>query len=116
MGASFFTTISHGNTIGEAFDEAVRRAQYDHGHSGYTGTIAEKPGYYEFTFESLDRALEVHRLYNEWSDEMTEAERRDAVGAELWDRITEVCEQKWDPCAAIKIDDNTWVFFGYASC
>ena len=45
MGAVTFSDTMNGKDVHEAFCEAVRQAQYDHGHSGYTGTIAEKSGY-----------------------------------------------------------------------
>ena len=42
MGATNFCDIGKGRTIEKAFAAAVDQAQYDHGHAGYTGTIAEK--------------------------------------------------------------------------
>jgi len=42
MSAETFFHFSSGNTAQEAFIAAVEEAEYDHGHSGYTGTIAEK--------------------------------------------------------------------------
>lgn len=45
MGANTFLTEARGSTAQEAFDSAVAAAQYDHGHSGYTGTIAEKSSF-----------------------------------------------------------------------
>jgi len=42
MGAEVFFTTAKGRDADDAFDEARRRAQYDWGHAGYTGTIAEK--------------------------------------------------------------------------
>lgn len=47
MGANDFETTALGRTPGEAFDAAHAEALYMDGHGGYTGTIAEKPG---FTF------------------------------------------------------------------
>lgn len=42
MGAEQFFTVSLGRNPHQAFDNAVRDAQWNHGHAGYTGTIAEK--------------------------------------------------------------------------
>ncbi len=42
MGAVDFTHASYGKTPEEAFKTAQEEARYDHGHAGYTGTIAEK--------------------------------------------------------------------------
>lgn len=38
--------MSNGKDFWEAFSRAVDNAFYDHGHSGYTGSICEKPGAY----------------------------------------------------------------------
>lgn len=45
MGAVDFTSYGFGRDAREAFIQAVQQAQYDHGHAGYTGTIAEKGSY-----------------------------------------------------------------------
>ena len=42
MGACDFYDIGFGKTAKKAFADLVSQAQYDHGHSGYSGTIAEK--------------------------------------------------------------------------
>lgn len=48
MGATTFETYGLGKTASEAFANARERALYNYGHAGYTGTIAEKPGYVLF--------------------------------------------------------------------
>lgn len=47
MGGTTFEHYSWGKTPREAFDAAVEEAAHDHGHAGYTGTIAEKDGFVE---------------------------------------------------------------------
>ena len=42
MGACDFGVRAKGKTAKEAFNNAVEEAQYESGHGGYTGTIAEK--------------------------------------------------------------------------
>lgn len=42
MGATNFHYTSSGPTAQEAFTNAVKEAQWEYGHGGYTGTIAEK--------------------------------------------------------------------------
>tara|TARA_E500000331_G_C16877171_1_gene548858 strand:- start:100 stop:411 length:312 start_codon:yes stop_codon:yes gene_type:complete len=42
MGATNFYCKSKGTTATEAFNKAVKEAQWESGHGGYTGTIAEK--------------------------------------------------------------------------
>ncbi len=45
MGASAFYTIAKADTAEAAFHIAKQEAYWDFGHAGYTGTIAEKPGF-----------------------------------------------------------------------
>jgi hypothetical protein len=46
MGASEFSTYAFGKNAGDAFSAAVSEAQYQHGHGGYSGTIAEKHNFH----------------------------------------------------------------------
>ena len=45
MGATNFATIAFGKDAAEAFRTAQERSLHEHGHNGYTGTIAEKSGF-----------------------------------------------------------------------
>lgn len=49
MGATTFQTYGYGKDVREAFLQAKQDALYWSGHGGYTGTLAEKPGYHLFT-------------------------------------------------------------------
>jgi hypothetical protein len=60
MGAETFETFGYGKTAQEAFSVARKDAQYEHGHGGYTGTIAEKQN---FTVIDLDAEI-AHTI--EW--------------------------------------------------
>lgn len=42
MGGCDFMFKVKGNDLNKAFSEAVDQAAWEHGHGGYTGTIAEK--------------------------------------------------------------------------
>lgn len=45
MGATEFAIDNTGKTAGEAYDTQVDSDRYNFGHSGYTGTMAEKDGF-----------------------------------------------------------------------
>lgn len=45
MGATNFADDNFGKTVGEAYRKQVDSDCYNFGHSGYTGTLAEKDGY-----------------------------------------------------------------------
>lgn len=53
MGASTFVEVAVGPTVKEAFDRITDQARYEHGHGGYTGTIAEKHGFREFALPEV---------------------------------------------------------------
>ncbi len=42
MGANSFTEVGYGKSVAEAFDAAAEQARWEHGHGGYSGTLAEK--------------------------------------------------------------------------
>lgn len=98
MGANTFITEARGSTAQEAFDSAVAAAQYDHGHGGYTGTIAEKHDFVKIATV----------------DTLAEAEA-------LADKIIDACDpridDKWGPAGCINIRDGAvhFLFFGWAS-
>jgi hypothetical protein len=55
MGATTYYQISAGETASTAFRSAVEDAQYQSGHGGYTGTIAEKSTFTMATADALSR-------------------------------------------------------------
>lgn len=98
MGAETFTTPSRGHkTAKKAFHDAVEQAQYDHGHAGYSGTIAEKHYYV-----MIDVPKEWKGRPYDYADHLLD---------EGDDRI----ENKWGPAGCIKVSDDEWLFFGWAS-
>ncbi len=102
MGAEQFKTAQYAATVKEAFAAAVEQAQYDHGHSGYGGTIAEKDEYVIIT----DTGGRTRQEANALADQLF----RDEDG-----RI----DDKWGPAGVIRFDEPDrepgWLFFGYAS-
>lgn len=95
MGADEFLVVSRGKDAHEAFNRAVEQAQYDHGHSGYTGTIAEKDSF-------------VMIELPEGKDPQDYAETLVSDGD---NRIVD----KWGPAGCIDLGDGAYMFFGLAS-
>lgn len=99
MGGQQFTTFAKGASPKEAFSSARDRAQYDHGHGGYTGTIAEKPG-----FKMRDSG-----------EAMTMKEAKTFAEADGMDN------EKWGDayCVMVRADDSNdiigYLFYGWAS-
>ena len=96
MGAQVFTTTAKGSDARNAFIGAVREAQYECGHGGYTGTIAEKDG---FTVIPLEEGREPYEYAGELIDE---CDRR--------------VNDKWGPAGCFELGEGRYLFFGWARC
>jgi len=95
MGACTFFTVFGGRDAGNAFTEARREAQYERGHGGYTGTIAEKHDFVMISCpEDLSPATYANRLINDDDPRV---------------------EDKWGPAGCIQVEPGRWLFFGWAS-
>jgi len=99
MGAEVFFHATEGKNVQEAFRKAVEEAAYDHGHSGYTGTIAEKLDYV------VIECPKGREPYEYADDLINNGDKR--------------IDDKWGPAGAIKLKpmdgSNMWLFFGWAS-
>ena len=106
MGAEQFTHSATGRDAQEAFTAAQGEARYDHGHAGYTGTIAEKD---EFVI------IEVP------DNPTPDWEAADTYANQLLTEDDPRVDSKWGPAGAIQVHDSerkpttTWLFFGWAS-
>jgi len=97
MGASTFCISARGATAQAAFHAARAEACHEHGHGGYTGTIAEKS---EFVMINVP------------------ADRTDDVwgyAQELIDEGDPRIDDKWGPAGCISQGQGNFVFFGWAS-
>lgn len=120
MGATTFVStipMEEHPRVEDAFAAAVRGALYDHGHGGYSGSIAEKPGFELF---DVDCSMDL----DDFIGALTES-RPGKVLDEVYemagevhghgDRIVEVFDSKWGPAVAFEYL-GLWVFCGWASC
>ena len=114
MGAAEFFVSKRGTykNAREAFNEAVEEAEYDHGHEGYTGTIAEKRS---FSMVEVPKGKQPEKFaYECMNDE------------------DHFCQDKWGPAACVEITGtklkelrgeyykgkrnfHAYYFFGWAS-
>jgi hypothetical protein len=97
MGANEFTTIGRGQSADQAFRQARDAAAWEHGHGGYTGTIAEKN-----SFTVISGPLP----YREAS----------ALAWRLIEEEDERVDDKWGPAGCIPIrDSDQFLFFGWSA-
>lgn len=76
MGAEYVVQRVKANTqisrtVEQVYDRLVEDARYDSGHGGYTGTIAESPGFkfvreQFYTFKAAEEYLDKH--CQKWED------------------------------------------------
>lgn len=136
MGAcDFHTTVAKTTeiqTASAAFDQAVSQAQWEHGHGGYSGTIAEKHSFVEVSLPAGFTAMEFANaisdtLYTEFTPEPTEGEPkyvtdarelhrrlRSALHSPQIERLGQTYSDKWGPALCITSPDG-WHFTGLAS-
>ncbi len=142
MGASQFTAIALGKSPHDAFDKARNEALYWHGHGGYTGTIAEKPG---FKFAGKVDSWHWDKLHDYFEREvarkvgvvMSRGERLSGKLAPARlrptiERFAEAYDDKWGPAICFQITgtkaleikkgqgrdgshDKVYIFVGWAS-
>lgn len=93
MGANSFITIGSGKSAREAFRNAVEEARQWYGN-GYTGTIAEKSYFIMFSCPK-------DKNPREYVEEDLINDRK--------------VHDKWGPAGCLKLSENEWIFFGYAS-
>ena len=100
MGACDFKNFSVGENAEQAFRSCVEEAQYDHGHAGYTGTIAEKN---DFVMIDLPDSIDKSDMpaINEFAEKLIDDE-------------DERVDDKWGPAGCIETSKG-YLFFGWAS-
>lgn len=91
MGAAGFWTEAIGRSADEAFRCATDRARYEHGHGGYTGSIAEK---HEFKLMHVSKAELLHWLDHEIQESRKVLRGRVGWEAENWQRNLQAAEQE----------------------
>lgn len=97
MGAEVFVSVAKGKDATEAFGAAVKQAEWDYGHAGYTGSIAEKDGFVMVARQPMTRAA------------------AEALSNKLIDDCDQRIDDKWGPAGCIPLDGGTFYFFGWAS-
>lgn len=119
MGATTFSTISNGTTASKAFWEAVEQANYNHGHSGYTGTIAEKNS---FKMIPMPDRVPYKTDLTDASGYKDNLRKAQEIAEDMFDRDDERISDKWGDAGCIEICDShvalgkkSYLFFGWAS-
>ena len=118
MGAVDFYCEVEGENAQDAFTQAQADALYWHGHSGYTGTVAEKMSFKLFgcptsgvtARDVVDAILIDEHLRND-NDRLIELGYTKDMA---WD-IANTYFDKWGDALCIKTGDKSYAFAGIAS-
>ncbi len=101
MASTDFFCSATGKSPEEAFRGAVDEAKWEHGHGGYTGTIAERGMCPLLVLEEAEDRESLMRTFHEIMNDRQHP-----------------CHDKWSGpvcCSAVKDEPGTFYFFGYAS-
>jgi len=125
--------VGYGKDAREAFHKLVEDAQYESGHGGYTGTIAEKPSFSLFDLPSkrMDPFKTAHKISDCYCGENIDKNFKPEQRA--WaKRVAETWSDKWGPAVCFEVNGKKgqelrkryglqrkkvkfFVFFGLAS-
>lgn len=98
MGANRFDNFHQGTDLSTTFTAAHEQGLYDHGHSGYSGSIAEKGS----VVLRSDKVMTIREAEHFADDDLQENDH-----------------DKWGACWAVKVKDEKagegFLFYGYAS-
>ena len=122
MGGSEYRNFGKGKTAKAAFDKLVEKAQWENGHGGYSGTIAEKRSMVEFQRPKGMRAKTVVQAINDLGRIMYDDDGN-LITAPVQAKypklpiakMLEVYEDKWGPSLAIELAKGEYLFAGFAS-
>ena len=122
MGASEYKRVGKGKTAKAAFDRLVEKAQWEHGHGGYSGTIAEKHSMVEFQRPKGMRRATVIQLISDLGrigfddDGNAETATVQAKYPKLpIAKMFEVYDDKWGASLGIELKTGEYLFAGWAS-
>ena len=116
MGSVTFYTKAFGKTIYEAFEMAVKHAEYRNGKAGYTGTIAEKSGYTKIPdteHKNKNKRKYAHDLIDN-QDDRIQSKRGPAGAINL--SGTQAAKRYRKSKGHEHKHGSVWLFFGWASC
>jgi len=127
MGSCDFSVKAKGKTPQAAFNAAVDQAAYDHGHGGYTGTIAEKSSFVMIhdTPATVAVKLKMFPLRDDCGVSDTSLVERllstdtalatRTIPEALMELEDDRIDDKWGPAGCVQTGPEEYIFFGWAS-
>ena len=115
MGATTFYTQAEGKNADNAFKKTKDDAYYQHGHSGYTGTIAEKPSYVQFKVPDGMTPTQFINAIENAANTVDSDEDEPKADNPVVRRAAKLFNDKWGPAVCVEVKTGVFVFFGFAS-
>ena len=122
MGASEYMNVGKGKTAKVAFDKVAENARWNHGHGGYSGTIAEKYSMVEFPRPKGMRRLTVIQAVRDLGrigfddDGNAQTDKVQAKYPKLpIAKMFEGYDDKWGASLGIELKTGEYLFAGWAS-
>ena len=122
MGASEYMNVGKGKTAKVAFDKVAENARWNHGHGGYSGTIAEKYSMVEFQRPKGMRRATVIQAVRDLGrigfddDGNPKTAKVQAKYPKLpIAKMFEVYDDKWGASLGIELKTGEYLFAGWAS-
>tara|TARA_R110000751_G_C13550320_1_gene456231 strand:- start:201 stop:572 length:372 start_codon:yes stop_codon:yes gene_type:complete len=122
MGADQYMNAGKGKTAQVAFDKVTENARWNHGHGGYSGTIAEKYSMVEFPRPKGTRRATVIQAVRDLGSIGFDADgnpKTDKVQAKYPKlsiaKMFDVYDSKSGPSLAIELKTGEYLFAGWAS-
>lgn len=121
MGSSTYVVTGRGKDVNDAFRSAIEQARWQEGHSGYSGTIAEKSDVVLF---EVPKGMTPGQVA-QWSLDSEPYRLSDEVPTPFRPFISSVVrrvDDKYGPSGAVRLtepDENMiaeFLLFGWASC
>ena len=124
MGGTTFFTYGEGKTPEEAFRAARKKALYDHGHRGYTDTIAEKTSFVVISDTLEDVMQRLNQVRDSGEKDGLERllksmKRIKAPHVQVAEALLDLADPRVDdkrgPAGCIKLEGEKYLFFGWAA-
>lgn len=120
MGADHFQVSHSAATAQEAFRALREEAFWEHGHAGYTGTIAEKDAFHLVRTLPGKAEKAAYLLYTldegaADSPELAALLEPKYRARPALERMAKVFSDKWGPALCLDDGSGTYVFCGWAS-
>ena len=121
MGASTFQCLASGDSLQDAYQNAVQSAVYSHGHEPYNGTISTTEGVVDQSdrwnklLVEFDEYKVEHGIYAYFDTPARDELFKFPAVVEIWRNQAYDNTEKYGPCWGAKVESGKYIFAGWAN-